>query len=291
MAVSEFLPFATTVGANVETQTEFASDPALGPGYAYGQVYSRKVNKLWRQSSFVSAAIARMILEQLSQDVLDNGDLTAFTTNLTQAIKNIGSSVPIYVGDSPPLNPFIGQLWFDTTTAIMLYIYYDGYWVPTVNQKAGSTSSGASVYVGDSPPPGPFIGQLWFDTTTATMLYIYYDGFWIPAINQQGGPGPTGPGVDFPEQTVLTPTTGTTVNVPSVSKVILNPATSLASLILRMPDEIDKRTIRIATRQRIDSLTINALGGQAVDWSVGELPQNGILDLTLVQNLNAWVRA
>jgi hypothetical protein len=391
MAVSEFLPFATTVGANVETQTEFASDPALGPGYATGRVYSRKLNKLWRQSSFVSAAIARMILEQLSQDVLDNGNLTDFTTNLTQAIKNIGSSVPIHVSDSPPSAPFIGQLWFDTTTANMLYIYFDGYWIPGVNQKGGSGNSGSSVFVSDSPPSNPFVGQLWFDTTTANMLYVYYDGywipalnqnassgsfggsvfvsdspppnpfigqlwfdavtanmlylyfdgFWIPALNQQMGPGSsgatvfvsespppapfigqlwfdaatanmlyvffdgywipainqpgakgaTGAGVDYPEQTVLTPVTGATVAVPIVSKVILNPAAILASLTLQMPDAADKRTIRISTRQRIDSLAITGLGGRTVDWATGELPTNGIIDLTLVASLNAWVRA
>jgi hypothetical protein len=93
MPVSDFLPFATIAGANVETQAEFAGDPALGSGYDTGRVYSRRVNKLWRQSSFISAAVARVMVEQLNQDVLDNGDLTTFTNKLTQAISSISSVV------------------------------------------------------------------------------------------------------------------------------------------------------------------------------------------------------
>jgi hypothetical protein len=96
---------------------------------------------------------------------------------------------------------------------------------------------------------------------------------------------------EFPENSILVPTTGQTLDVPDVSKTILNPAGALASLTLRLPAVADGRSLRISTRQRIDSLTLIALGGHNVDWAVGELPANGAIDLTLVTSLNSWVRA
>ena len=93
MAYSDFLPFATNSGANVVPQSAFASDPFTGSGYASGLVRSDKVNKLWRQSSFVAASVALLISQQLDIDVLDNGDLTGFTANLTQSIAKIATSV------------------------------------------------------------------------------------------------------------------------------------------------------------------------------------------------------
>lgn len=90
---------------------------------------------------------------------------------------------------------------------------------------------------------------------------------------------------------ILTPTTGQTVSIPSgFSKVILNPAGVLATLSLQLPVGIDKQAIRIATRRRIDALTLLTPGSVGVDWPVGELPQYGILDLTLIASLNTWVR-
>ena len=93
MPVSDFLPFATALDANVESQSSFVSDPALGPGYSSGMVQSSRVNKLWRQSSFVSAAVARLVMQQLNQDVVDDGDLAGFTSDLTTAIGNIARNV------------------------------------------------------------------------------------------------------------------------------------------------------------------------------------------------------
>lgn len=91
---------------------------------------------------------------------------------------------------------------------------------------------------------------------------------------------------------VLTPTTGQTTDIPSgFGKVILNPAGVVATLGLRLPNGTDKQTIRIATRERIAALTLTAQGGRTVDWPAGELPRYGIIDLTLVTSLNAWVRA
>lgn len=95
----------------------------------------------------------------------------------------------------------------------------------------------------------------------------------------------------FPNYTLVIPTNGQTLNVPSTDKYLMNPVDTIATLILRLPDAVDKRTIRIASRQRIAALIINSAVGATVDWSVNEFPQHGNVDFTYVASLNTWVRA
>jgi len=86
MPRSDFLPFATGAGANVMSQTDFANDPSTSAGYSAGIAQSSKVNKVWRQSSFVGAAIAQFIMNELGVDVLDNGVLSDFVNNYRSAM-------------------------------------------------------------------------------------------------------------------------------------------------------------------------------------------------------------
>jgi len=86
--------------------------------------------------------------------------------------------------------------------------------------------------------------------------------------------------------TVIAPTTGQNFAV-AAGKTVVNPAAALAALTLTLPAS---GTVRISTRQRIDTLTITA-SGAAVDWPPGELPQYGVIDLTYVSSLTAWCRA
>jgi hypothetical protein len=82
----DFLPFATGGSANVESQATFAADPTTTNGFASGLAQSAKLNKVWRQSSFISAAVANFISNQLGESVLDNGNLTTIIAQLTSAI-------------------------------------------------------------------------------------------------------------------------------------------------------------------------------------------------------------
>lgn len=86
MAEQDFLPFATGGGANVMSQADYAAAAFVAAGFAAGIAPSSQLNKVWRQSAFVSAAIAQYIQNQLNVDVLDNGDLAGFIANLTNAI-------------------------------------------------------------------------------------------------------------------------------------------------------------------------------------------------------------
>lgn len=97
--------------------------------------------------------------------------------------------------------------------------------------------------------------------------------------------------LDSPDYTLTIPFNGQTLPVPAINKYIMNPAGTIATLTLQLPAGTDKRNIRIATRQRIDALTITALGGASVDWIPAMLPQYGNVDFTFVASLNTWVRA
>jgi len=86
VAINQFVPFAAQPGANVVTQSSYAADPTTGMGFSSGIALSAKLNKVWRQSSFVSAGVAELVSRLLNQDVLDDGNLTNFVQKLEQAL-------------------------------------------------------------------------------------------------------------------------------------------------------------------------------------------------------------
>lgn len=83
----DFLPFATGEGANVMDQADYAAAAFVGAGFSAGIAPSTQLNKVWRQSSFVSAAIAQYIQNQLGINVVDDGNLANFIANLASAIQ------------------------------------------------------------------------------------------------------------------------------------------------------------------------------------------------------------
>ena len=102
MAVNDFLPFATAIGANVLDQADYAALAAVATGFEAGIAQSVQLNKVWRQSSFVAAAIAKFIVNQTGLDALDNGDLTTFVADFTAAIATAGG-VPAFASNAQAL--------------------------------------------------------------------------------------------------------------------------------------------------------------------------------------------
>lgn len=92
MATSDFLPFATGVGADVQSQADYAAASSTSNGFSNGIAEPAQLNKVWRQSSFISAAIAAWLSGQ-GINVPDNGDLNALVANLTSTIVSKGSVV------------------------------------------------------------------------------------------------------------------------------------------------------------------------------------------------------
>lgn len=88
---TEFLPFATGTGANVEDQTTWASDSTRSLGFSAGTASSAKANKAIRQAAFVASGVANWLSNILGVTVADDGDLSGFVTKLTTAIAPLAS--------------------------------------------------------------------------------------------------------------------------------------------------------------------------------------------------------
>ncbi|MFP1847049.1 glycine-rich domain-containing protein [Lonsdalea quercina] len=87
MATNNFKPFAINAGANVTSQADWEALPALSNGFQSGKASSAQVNKALRQGTFMAAALGQFVSDALSEDVLDDGDLPSFVSNLVSALK------------------------------------------------------------------------------------------------------------------------------------------------------------------------------------------------------------
>lgn len=99
----DFQPIATGGSANVESQAQFLVDLAPGGalqnGFQSGVAPSAKYNKVMRQTSIMSAAIANLIGNTLGVSVLDDGNLASLITNLTSAIQQTAAAGAWGTGD------------------------------------------------------------------------------------------------------------------------------------------------------------------------------------------------
>lgn len=93
---TDYLPIAASANAIVETQAEFAGSGHQLNGFSVGEAIPEQVNKCWRQPSMFSAAWANVILQTLSVDVPDDGNLANLVNWLIETIQALAnaSSVP-----------------------------------------------------------------------------------------------------------------------------------------------------------------------------------------------------
>ena len=82
----DYLPVATGTGNNSDTQANFSGSTYQQQGFTTGIALPNQANKIWRQASMMAAALANFISNALNIDVLDDGNLTALVTILTNAI-------------------------------------------------------------------------------------------------------------------------------------------------------------------------------------------------------------
>jgi microcystin-dependent protein len=72
MPTNDYQTWACGVGANVEAQATYVSDPTRSGGEVSGKANSARSNKVWRQSSMWSVALGLFLNDQ-GQDALDDG--------------------------------------------------------------------------------------------------------------------------------------------------------------------------------------------------------------------------
>jgi len=93
---NDFLPFSIGVGANVDTQVSWATDPAVNVGFGSGVAKSLKFNKAFRQAIFPGSGLSQFIANRGTADVLDDGNINGYVTNLESALKGWA-----YAGPTP----------------------------------------------------------------------------------------------------------------------------------------------------------------------------------------------
>lgn len=89
----DFLPVATGAGATVDAQGAFTGSSYQVNGFQDGVAQPNQFNKVVRQSSIMTAALATFISNQLNIDVLDDGNLNNLVTVLTNALRSAASKI------------------------------------------------------------------------------------------------------------------------------------------------------------------------------------------------------
>jgi hypothetical protein len=84
---TDFLPFANSTSANVETQADYAAASYLPIGIGSEVARSKQANKVWRQTSIMASAIANFTTRILNVFISDDGNLNALTARIWQALQ------------------------------------------------------------------------------------------------------------------------------------------------------------------------------------------------------------
>lgn len=102
MATNNFKAFGIAASANVTSQTDYESLPALLTGFTSGKASSAQINKALRQSSSMAAMLGQF-LNTAGLDALDNGSLTTLLSNFTTSLStnlSLGTAAKKNVGNS-----------------------------------------------------------------------------------------------------------------------------------------------------------------------------------------------
>jgi len=97
MATNDFLTFAGDPAADVLPQSQYlaSSFTARLLGFSTGTALSIQLNKVWRQASLISHMIGQFTIDEVNQDMLDDGTpagLTALETHFRAAITHVAQS-------------------------------------------------------------------------------------------------------------------------------------------------------------------------------------------------------
>ncbi|WP_175788102.1 phage tail protein [Burkholderia cenocepacia] len=97
---NDFQPFATGGGANVLSQADYLALASLATGFQAGTAQSAALNKVWRQSSIMSAVLAQLIVDMTGQNATDDGTTATLLANLKQAIGLVGGGLARFLSST-----------------------------------------------------------------------------------------------------------------------------------------------------------------------------------------------
>ncbi len=92
---NDFKAFSINNNANVVSQEEYEVNQSLQTGFSPDNVPTHLLNKVLRQASMVSSAVADFIAVRSGNDVLDDGNTTKLTAQLNKALEQkITTDIP-----------------------------------------------------------------------------------------------------------------------------------------------------------------------------------------------------
>lgn len=183
---SDYLPYATLAGANVETQQQFAVDPELGQGMVGGRARSALFNKIMRQASSAAAMIAQFTANYGPNSVTDDGNITNFENNFVAALKQLFVGIPDLL-DQGSLNSLI----INPTTPETAYAVPMLFIIKVLDTNTGNVVLNVSG-LGQVPVVRPSGAQLLpGDIIAGGKIFVAYDGINFQMLSNLGAtPGP-----------------------------------------------------------------------------------------------------
>ena len=140
---NDFLPFSNAAGANVVTQATYLADPATPVGFSSGVAPSIKLNKVWRQSSLMAAAIGQLIAD-VGLNAVDDGVMVTLEKQMALAF-----DLARYALDTGPANANIVSY----TPAVLALV--DGM---VLRYKAASANTGPTTLNVNGLGNAPLVG-------------------------------------------------------------------------------------------------------------------------------------
>lgn len=148
---NDFLPFAAGPGANVLTQAQYAALTSLiANGFSSGLAPSVQLNKVWRQSSVMTAVLAQFIVSNTGQTAIDDGTTATLLANLATAISVTARQNPVLT-DTGAANAYVVA----NLAAFTAYPTASGL---TLDVSIANANTGASTLNVDSLGAKPILG-------------------------------------------------------------------------------------------------------------------------------------
>ncbi|WP_157903214.1 hypothetical protein [Cupriavidus malaysiensis] len=148
---NDFLTFAAGSGANVLTQAQYAAlTSLLANGFSAGVAPSAQLNKVWRQSSIMTAVLAQFIVANTGQTAIDDGTTATLLANLATAISVTARQNPV-LADTGAANAYVVA----NLAAFGAYPTVSGL---TLDVAIANTNTGASTLNVDGLGTKPILG-------------------------------------------------------------------------------------------------------------------------------------
>src|SRR5208283_3530529 len=183
---NDFILFGSTA-SNIDSQAAYAADTNTANGRPSGTFPSNVFNKIARQSSYASSALAQLINTYAVQGAIDNGNLTQFTNNLVAAIQAIATSgapvaPPGLPGGRLTLTTGVPLIGSDVTgSTVVYYTPFNNASFPLFNGSSWTNPhtitliNGGTTYASIPAGQATYLGSLAIDSVAGqTSCYVSY---------------------------------------------------------------------------------------------------------------------